>query len=169
MKIALAQFNPTVGDFRAIPQNPGIDTLRRAARRRFRGILGAMLMRLPAVGSARTSWVLARNERAAAVATRPTLPSIVGYAGRAPEPSGKSTSNAAAELADGRDNLSSIQDAPNVRRIRRIPLLPAGGRNAISTRQSSASRSAKTSGTTKSSGLNRCTNAIPSRNWSKGR
>src|SRR5712692_4129740 len=103
MKIALAQFNPTVGDFAG--NSALIVELAGQARQRgadlavyselcLCGYLPQDLLEQPAF--------LDRNlTELACLAKKVPLPVIVGYAGRAPDSTGKPASNTAALLAGG--------------------------------------------------------------------
>jgi NAD+ synthase (glutamine-hydrolysing) len=104
MKIALAQFNPTVGDFSG--NSARILELGQEAKRRgaqlavfselsLCGYLPQDLLERPAF--------LERNARElACLAQKAPLPLLVGYAARAGNSSGKPAANAAALVADGR-------------------------------------------------------------------
>ncbi len=104
MKIALAQFNPTVGDFTG--NSARIVQLAQQAERRgaqvavfselcLCGYLPQDLLERPAF--------LDRNQtELACLAKKVPLPVIVGYAGRAHDSTGKPVANAAALIGDGR-------------------------------------------------------------------
>ncbi len=104
MKIALAQFNPTVGDFTG--NSARIVQLAQQAERRgaqlavfselcLCGYLPQDLLERPAF--------LDRNQtELACLAKKVPLPVIVGYAGRAHDSTGKPVANAAALVGDGR-------------------------------------------------------------------
>src|ERR1700675_1525582 len=104
MKIALAQLNPTVGDFAGnaakifasaqLAQNRGADLVV-FSELCLCGYLPLDLIERPEF--------LARNERELLdLARKLTIPSIVGYAARAIGSTGKAAANAAALLANGR-------------------------------------------------------------------
>ncbi len=104
MKIALAQFNPTVGDFAG--NSARILELAHDAKRRgahlavfselcLCGYLPQDLLERPAF--------LERNRtELARLAKKVPLPVIVGYAGRSQDPTGKPAANIAALVAEGR-------------------------------------------------------------------
>lgn len=104
MKIALAQLNPTVGDF-AGNSAKIVDFAQRAAQR---GADLAIFSELCLCGYLPLDLIerpqfIERNERElACLAKRLPIPSIVGYAARAKSPTGKSAANAAALLANGK-------------------------------------------------------------------
>jgi NAD+ synthase (glutamine-hydrolysing) len=104
MKIALAQLNPTVGDF-AGNSAKIVDFAQRAAQR---GADLAIFSELCLCGYLPLDLIerpqfIDRNERElACLAKRLLIPSIVGYAARANTPTGKSAANAAALLANGK-------------------------------------------------------------------
>jgi NAD+ synthase (glutamine-hydrolysing) len=104
MKIALAQLNPTVGDF-AGNSAKIVDFAQRAAQR---GADLAIFSELCLCGYLPLDLIerpqfIDRNERElACLAKRLPIPSIVGYAARANTPTGKSAANAAALLANGK-------------------------------------------------------------------
>ena len=104
MKIALAQLNPTVGDF-AGNSAKIVDFAQRAAER---GADLAVFSELCLCGYLPMDLIerpqfIERNERElACLAKRLPIPSIVGYAARATGSTGKSAANAAALLADGK-------------------------------------------------------------------
>ncbi len=104
MKIALAQLNPTVGDF----TGNSAKILEFAARAKERGADLAVFSELCLCGYLPLDLVerphfLERNERELArLAERCPLPVIVGYAARRSAPTGKGAANAAALLAGGK-------------------------------------------------------------------
>lgn len=104
MKIALAQLNPTVGDF-AGNSSKILDFARRAAER---GADLAVFSELCLCGYLPMDLVerpqfIDRNERElAGLAKQLPIPSIVGYAARASGSTGKSAANAAAFLSNGK-------------------------------------------------------------------
>ena len=104
MKIALAQLNPTVGDF-AGNSAKILEFARRAAQR---GGDLAVFSELCLCGYLPMDLIerpqfIDRNERElACLAKRLPIPSIIGYAARASGSTGKSAANAAALLANGK-------------------------------------------------------------------
>src|SRR6202140_503546 len=104
MKIALAQLNPTVGDF-AGNSAKILEFAQRAARQ---GADLAVFSELCLCGYLPMDLIerpqfIDRNERElACLAMQLPIPSIVGYAARATRSSGKSAANAAALLANGK-------------------------------------------------------------------
>jgi NAD+ synthase (glutamine-hydrolysing) len=104
MKIALAQLNPTVGDF-AGNSAKILDFAQRAAER---GADLAVFSELCLCGYLPMDLIerpqfIDRNERElACLAKQLPIPSIVGYAARATGSTGKSAANAAAFLANGK-------------------------------------------------------------------
>src|SRR3984957_17652203 len=104
MKIALAQLNPTVGDF-AGNSAKSLDFARRAERQ---GADMAVFSELCLCGYLPLDLIerpqfIDRNERElACLAKQLPIPSIVGYAARASGSTGKSATNAAALLANGK-------------------------------------------------------------------
>lgn len=104
MKIALAQLNPTVGDF-AGNSAKILEFAERAAKK---GADLAVFSELCLCGYLPLDLIerphfIERNERElACLAKRLPIPSIVGYAARATRATGKSAANAAALLADGK-------------------------------------------------------------------
>src|SRR5580658_3289137 len=104
MKIALAQLNPTVGDF-AGNSAKILDFARRAERQ---GADLAVFSELCLCGYLPLDLIerpqfIDRNERELArLAKQLPIPSIVGYAARATGSTGKSAANAAALLANGK-------------------------------------------------------------------
>ena len=104
MKIALAQLNPTVGDF----AGNSAKILDSAQRARQKGADLAVFSELCLCGYLPMDLIerpqfIDRNERElACLAKKLPLPSIVGYAARAKGATGKSAANAAAFLANGK-------------------------------------------------------------------
>ncbi|MGH9796087.1 MAG: nitrilase-related carbon-nitrogen hydrolase, partial [Candidatus Acidiferrales bacterium] len=104
MKIALAQFNPTVGDFAGNAAR--ITEL--ACQARQRGAELAVFSELCLCGYPPQDLVerpafVERNQQALAeLAAQIPLPSIIGYVGKAPSRAGKPVANAAALVADGK-------------------------------------------------------------------
>jgi len=104
MKIALAQLNPTVGDF----AGNSAKILDFAQRAQQRGAALAVFSELCLCGYLPLDLIerpqfMDRNERElACLAKRLPIPAIVGYAARATGSTGKSAANAAAVLANGR-------------------------------------------------------------------
>jgi predicted amidohydrolase len=104
MKIALAQFNPTVGDFAG--NSAKILQFSRLAKQR--GADLAVFSELSLCGYLPLDLIerpqfIDRNERElACLAKQLPIPSIVGYAARATASTGKGAANAAALLADGK-------------------------------------------------------------------
>src|SRR5574341_2146663 len=105
MKIALAQFNPTVGDF----AGNAAKIRRFAADAKGRGAQLAVFSELCLCGYPPQDLIerpsfLARNlEMLEKLADEIALPSIVGYVGKPEDRSaGKASANCAALLADGR-------------------------------------------------------------------
>jgi NAD+ synthase (glutamine-hydrolysing) len=104
MKIALAQFNPTVGDFAG--NSAKILELAHAARKR--GADLAVFSELGLCGYLPLDLIerpqfIARNEKELLeLAKKLPLPAIVGYAGRAHSSTGKAATNTAALLENGR-------------------------------------------------------------------
>src|ERR1700690_1883352 len=104
MKIALAQFNPTVGDFEG--NSARILALAEQANRR--GAEIAVFSELCLCGYLpldlleRPSFLERNRTELACLAKKTPLPILVGYAGPSDENTGKGLSNAAALLADGR-------------------------------------------------------------------
>src|ERR1700719_3075722 len=104
MKIALAQFNPTVGDFAGNSARI-LDFAKRAAQR---GADLAVFSELCLCGYLPMDLIerphfIDRNERElACLAKQLPIPAIVGYAARATASTGKSAANAAAFLANGK-------------------------------------------------------------------
>lgn len=104
MKIALVQFNPTVGDFDG---NSAL-MLEKAAEAKSRGAHLAVFSELCLCGYPPQDLVerpafVAKNEVALLeLAARMPLPAIVGYVGKAQSHTGKKAANCAALLADGK-------------------------------------------------------------------
>ncbi len=104
MKIALAQFNPTVGDF----DGNSARILELARDAKSRGADVAVFTELCLCGYPPQDLVerpafLERNQIALTqLAKGIALPSIVGYVGRAQDNTGKPAANSAALIADGR-------------------------------------------------------------------
>ncbi len=104
MKIALAQLNPTVGDF----AGNSAKILDFAQRARQKGADLAVFSELCLCGYLPMDLIerphfIDRNERElASLAKQLPIPSIVGYAAHATGATGKSAANAAALLADGK-------------------------------------------------------------------
>lgn len=104
MKIALAQFNPTVGDF--VGNAARIKEL--ACQARQRGAELAVFSELCLCGYPPQDLVerpafVERNQQALAeLAAQIPLPSIIGYVGKAHSRAGKPVANAAALVADGK-------------------------------------------------------------------
>ncbi len=103
MKIALAQFNPTVGDF----SGNSVRILEMAASAKSRGADLVIFSELCLCGYPPQDLVerpsfLERNQKfLAALATEMPMPAIVGYVGKAQVDTGKPAANCAALLADG--------------------------------------------------------------------
>ena len=104
MRIALAQFNPTVGDFAGNSRR----MLDLAAQARSRGAHLAIFSELALCGYPPLDLVerpafLERNQRELEIlAGEITLPSIVGYVGHAQDNTGKSAANCAALIGHGK-------------------------------------------------------------------
>src|SRR5712691_7539770 len=104
MKIALAQFNPTVGDF----AGNSARILDLACQAKQRGAELAVFSELCLCGYLpqdlleRPAFLERNRTELACLAKRISLPAIVGYAGRAQESTGKPAANNAALIADGR-------------------------------------------------------------------
>jgi NAD+ synthase (glutamine-hydrolysing) len=104
MKIALAQFNPTVGDF----AGNTAAILELACQAKQRGADLAVFSELCLCGYLpldlleRPSFIERNRTELASLAQRTPLPILVGYAGLAHGDAGKDVANAAALLADGR-------------------------------------------------------------------
>jgi len=104
MKIALAQFNPTVGDFAG--NSARILELAREAKKR--GAQLAVFSELCVCGYLpqdlleRPAFIQRNRAELECLAKKTPLPIIVGYAGRAEDSTGKPLANCAALVADGR-------------------------------------------------------------------
>ncbi len=104
MKIALAQFNPTVGDF----AGNSARIVESAGEARKRGAHLAVFSELCLCGYLpqdlleRPAFLEKNLAELDCLAKRVPLPVIVGYAGRAQDSTGKPVANSAALLADGR-------------------------------------------------------------------
>src|SRR2546425_7850458 len=104
MKIALAQFNPTVGDF----AGNSARILDLACQAKQRGAELAVFSELCLCGYLpqdlleRPAFLERNRTELACLAKRISLPAIVGYAGRAQDSTGKPAANNAALIADGR-------------------------------------------------------------------
>src|SRR5260370_8370361 len=104
MKIALAQFNPTIGDF----AGNSARILNLAAQAQSRGAKLAIFSELCLCGYLpldlleRPAFIDRNLKELKALAGKLLLPSIVGYAGRVKNGSGKSIGNKAALLCGGR-------------------------------------------------------------------
>ncbi|MGC1290370.1 MAG: NAD+ synthase [Candidatus Acidiferrales bacterium] len=104
MKIALAQFNPTVGDF----SGNSVRMLEMAASAKSRAANLVIFSELCLCGYPPQDLVerpafLERNQKfLAALATEMPMPAIVGYVGKAQVDTGKPAANCAALLADGK-------------------------------------------------------------------
>src|SRR6266404_3288106 len=104
MKIALAQFNPTIGDFAG--NSARIVTL--AEQAKARGANLAVFSELCLCGYLpldlleRPTFIDRNFKELKALAGKLPLPAIVGYAGRVKNGSGKSIANKAALLCGGR-------------------------------------------------------------------
>src|SRR5580693_7614543 len=104
MKIALAQFNPTVGDFAG--NSARILSLAETARQR--GADLAVFSELCLCGYLpqdlleRPSFIDRNHHELKELASKLPLPAIVGYAGRVENGTGKSIANKAALIQDGR-------------------------------------------------------------------
>ncbi len=103
MKIALAQINPTVGDFAG--NSAKIKDMTRQAQKRGADLVVfselCLCGYLPLDLLERPAFLERNRTELAALAQELTMPAIVGYAGRAHEATGKPVANAAALLADG--------------------------------------------------------------------
>ncbi len=103
MKIALAQFNPTVGDFAG--NSARILELAREAKKR--GAQLAVFSELCVCGYLpqdlleRPAFIERNRAELECLAKKTPLPIIVGYAGRAEDSTGKPLANSAALVADG--------------------------------------------------------------------
>src|SRR5712691_6914136 len=104
MKIALAQFNPTVGDF----AGNSARVLSLAAQAKQRGAELAVFSELCLCGYLpqdlleRPAFIERNHKELKDLATKIPLPSIVGYAGRVKNGTGKSIANKAALICGGR-------------------------------------------------------------------
>jgi NAD+ synthase/NAD+ synthase (glutamine-hydrolysing) len=104
MKIALAQFNPTVGDF----AGNSARILSLAAQAKQRGADLAVFSELCVCGYLpqdlleRPAFIARNHQEVNELAARIPLPSVVGYAGRVTNGKGKSIANKAALLCGGR-------------------------------------------------------------------
>lgn len=104
MKIALSQFNPTVGDFAGNAES----ILRLAAQAKQRGADLAVFSELCLCGYPpqdlleRPSFIERNQKEIKAVAAALPLPAIVGYVGKVKNGTGKSVANKAALLCSGR-------------------------------------------------------------------
>lgn len=104
MKIALAQFNPTVGDF----AGNSARILRLAAQATERGAELAVFSELCVCGYLpqdlleRPAFIERNHKQLKELAAKLPLPAIVGYAGRVNNGRGKSIANKAALICDGR-------------------------------------------------------------------
>ena len=104
MKIALAQFNPTVGDF----AGNSARILSLAAQAKQRGADVAVFSELCLCGYLpqdlleRPAFIERNHTELMALAAKVPLPSLVGYAGRVKNGSGKAIANKAALLCGGR-------------------------------------------------------------------
>src|SRR5258708_39665823 len=104
MKIALAQFNPTVGDFAG--NSARIVSLSERAKQR--GADLAVFSELCLCGYPpqdlleRPAFIERNQKELKALAKQLTIPSIVGYVGRVKNGTGKSIANKAALLCGGR-------------------------------------------------------------------
>ena len=120
MKIALAQFNPTVGDFEG--NSAKILELTQLAQQR--GADLAVFSELCLCGYLPLDLIerpqfIARNEKElACLAKKLPLPTIVGYAAHANESTGKAVANAAALLVNGQNYIPSTQDV--IAHLRRL-------------------------------------------------
>ena len=104
MKIALAQFNPTIGDF----EGNSARILQLAGQAKSGGADLAVFPELCLCGYPPQDLVerpafIERNQTAlASLAREISLPSIVGYVGKTPDSTGKPVTNSAALIGDGR-------------------------------------------------------------------
>src|ERR1700724_231342 len=104
MKIALAQINPTVGDF-AGNSAKIIDVARQAKERGADLVVFSELCLcgyLPLDLLERPAFIERNRTELARVAKELPIPAIVGYAGRAHEATGKPVANSAALIVNGR-------------------------------------------------------------------
>src|SRR5260370_1493451 len=108
MKIALAQFNPTVGDF----AGNAAHILSLAGQAKQRGADLAVFTELCLCGYPpqdlleRPAFLDRNIDELKELAAKIPLPSLVGYAGRVKQGAGKSVANKAARLCAGRDVFS---------------------------------------------------------------
>ncbi|MGH9776118.1 MAG: NAD+ synthase [Candidatus Acidiferrales bacterium] len=104
MKIALAQFNPTVGDF----EGNSAKILALAAEAKSRGAHFAVFSELCLCGYPpqdlleKPSFIARNKKEIARLAAQIPLPSLVGYVGKAHDETGKPVANAAALIGEGR-------------------------------------------------------------------
>lgn len=104
MKIALAQFNPTIGDFKGNAKR----ILEFAREAKSGGAELAVFSELCVCGYPpqdlieRPSFLERNLDEVAQLAKSVELPSLVGYVGRAQDDTGKQVANCAAVIADGR-------------------------------------------------------------------
>src|SRR5271165_4587610 len=104
MKIALAQFNPTVGDF----EGNAARILNLASQAKHRGADLAVFSELCVCGYLpldlleRPNFLDRARDAVSCLAHKSPLPILVGYPARVPEAHGKPVANAAALLAGGR-------------------------------------------------------------------
>ena len=104
MKIALAQFNPTVGDF----DGNSARILEIAREAKTRGADLAVFSELCVCGYPpqdlleRPAFIERNHTQLAKLAKLIPMPSIVGYVGKAQDNTGKPVANTAALIADGR-------------------------------------------------------------------
>jgi NAD+ synthase/NAD+ synthase (glutamine-hydrolysing) len=104
MKIALAQINPTVGDYTGNSAKI-MSTAEQAQRRGAELVVFSELCLcgyLPQDLLERPAFLERGRKELACLAEKLPLPAIIGYAGRAHEPTGKSVANSAALLAGGK-------------------------------------------------------------------
>jgi NAD+ synthase (glutamine-hydrolysing) len=103
MKIALAQFNPTVGDFQGNADR--IASFGHDAHRRGAGLIvfsELCLCGYPPLDLIERPAFVSRNlKELAALAKRMPIPALIGYVGRAQDDTGKPVANCAAVLAGG--------------------------------------------------------------------
>src|SRR5260370_32348395 len=108
MKIALAQFNPTIGDF----AGNSARILKLAAQAQARGAKLAVFSELCLCGYLpldlleRPAFIDRNLKELKALAGKVPLPAIVGYAGRVKDGSGQASANKAAWLGGGRSGFS---------------------------------------------------------------
>ena len=120
MRIALAQFNPTVGDFDG--NSSRILTLAAEAQRR--GADLAVFSELCVCGYLpldlleRPAFIQRNHDALHHLAAQLPLPSIVGYAGHVDHPrAGKSIANKAALIHEGRRLRTKQNASPHLRRL----------------------------------------------------